>query len=314
MNRKKLALIGTGVTVGTFLLITSAYAGIAENSGYETYKAAIKNTVTAKSMTDTVAVSVQDNGKQVLNVNATVKKDKTAKAVSANVNVQGGGTDQSVNVYTTADGKKVIKTSASDVYNVFDAKDNQHGRENKKEKTDELQGDKFNKEAENLIDALVGNLKQYVTETAAANGGKEIHISLSGSQLPTAVNAVGSFLVKKASHDSLNAHESDASSKKELFGADLSGLKQAMPKLTQDVAITNVDIQASVDGNNTITKQKAALTISGKDESGAAHTVIVNADLGITGLNTTTPDSIDLTGKQVQTVDAKQWDKSKFNH
>ncbi|NOU97051.1 hypothetical protein GC093_28070 [Paenibacillus sp. LMG 31456] len=314
MNRKKLALIGTGVTVGTFLLITSAYAGIAETSGYDTYKSAIKNTVTAKSMTDTVAVSIQDNGKQVVSVNAIVKKDKPANAVSANVNIQGGGSDQSVNVYTTADGKKVIKTGASEVYNVFDAKDTQHGREMKKEKADVGQGDKFNQEAENLIDALVGNLKQYVNETAAVDGSKEIHVSLSGSQLPTAVNAVGSFLVKKASHDSLKAHESDTSNKKELFGADLSSLKQAMPKLTQDVAITNVDIQASVDANNTITKQKATLAISGKDESGAAHMVTVNVDLGISGLNTTTPDSIDLTGKQVQTVDAKQWDKSKFNH
>ncbi|MDF2964532.1 MAG: hypothetical protein K0S39_6267 [Paenibacillus sp.] len=310
---KKLALIGTGVTVGTFLLITSAYAGIAESSGYETYKSSIKNTVAAKSMTNTVALSVQDNGNQVLSVNATVKKDKSAKAVSANVNIQGGGSGETVSVYTTPDGKKVIKTGSSDVYNVMDTKGMQHGKEKMKERLENGEEEKFNQEAEKLIDVLVGNLKQYVSETAVSDGSKEIRLSLEGSQIPTAANAIGSFLVKKASHESLKAHDGDFSGRKNPFGADFSGLKESMPKLTQDVAITNVDLLAAVDGNQTITKQQATLTISGKDASGAEHIVKVSIDLGISGLNNTTPDSIDLTGKQIQTIEHGQWDKSKLN-
>jgi hypothetical protein len=294
------------------LLITSAYAGVAGTSGYETYKAAIKNTAAAKSMTNTIALSIQDNGKPIVNVNATVKKDKAVDTVSANVNIQGGGSDQSVDVFTAADGKKVIKASTSDVYTIMNSHETR-GNEKLKEKADLEQGDQFQKEAENLIDALVGNLKDYVIASDAADGKKEIHLSLSGSQLPTAVNAIGSFLVKKASHDSINERDTDATSNKAMMGMDFNGIKREMPKLMQDVSITNVDLLATVDDSNTITNQKATIAISGKDASGLSHAVTVSMDLGISGLNSTSPDTIDLTGKQVQTVEPKHWDGSKSN-
>jgi hypothetical protein len=302
MNRK-LALIGTGVTVGTFLLITSAYAGVTESSGYDSFKTAIKTTVAANSMTQAVALSVQDNGNSVLSVNGTVKKNKETDTASADVNVKGAGKEQTINVYNAND-KTVLKTGDSDTYKVITGKGEGRFAQMHKEKEDSGQGDNFNKEAENLIDALVGNLKQYVSEAPAVNGAKEIRLSLSGSQIPTVVNAFGSFLVKKASHDSVKTNNDNEISNK--FGTDMSALKQALPKLSQDVAITNVDLQATVDGNNFIVKQKANLTIAGKDDSGAAHTVVVSIDLGLSGLNATTPDSIDLTGKQVQTIDSKQ--------
>jgi hypothetical protein len=310
MNRK-LALIGTGVTVGTFLLITSAYAGVTDSSGYESYKTAIKTTVAAKSMTQAVALNVLDNGSSVLSVNGTVKKNNETDATSADVSVTGGGKEQTVNVYKS-NNQTVLKTADSDTYKVITGKGEGGNGQKQKEEADFAQGDTFNKEAENLIDALVGNLKQYVSEAPATNGGKDIHISLSGNQIPTVVNAFGSFLVKKASHDSMNANTDNAVNS--TFGTDINGLKQALPKLSQDVAITNVDIQATVDSNNFIVSQKANLTIAGKDDSGTAHTVVVSVDLGLSGLNTTTPDSIDLTGKQVQTVDSKQFGRSMKNH
>jgi hypothetical protein len=303
---KKLALIGTGVTVGTFLLITSAYAGMAENSGYESYKTAIKTTVSAKSMTQAIAVTVQDNGKSLVGVNATVKRNKDSQAVSADVKIKGGDTEQTLNVYNAA-GKTVLKTGDSEAYKVLEGKAGSAHRQGMGRPDKELGGqeDAFHKEAENLIDALVGNLKQYVTEAPAANGAKEIRISLSGSQIPTAVNALGSFLVKKASYDHIQGGNDKAL--KAPFGTDFSALKQAMPKLSQDVAITKVDLQATVDGSGYIANQKANLSIEGKDGSGVAHTVVVSIDLGLSGVNATTPDSIDLTGKTVEVVDTKQW-------
>jgi hypothetical protein len=306
---KKLALIGTSVTVGTFLLLTSAYAGMAESSGYDSYKTAIKATVSAKSVTQAVAVTVQDNGKNLVGVNATVKRNQDIHAISADVKINGAGTEQTLSVFN-ADGKTVLKTGDSETYKVIEGKSvNGHNPAEHSGMEINGQGDNFNKEAENLIDALVGNLKQYVTETPAANGAKEIRLSLSGNQIPTVVNAFGAFLVKKASHDSING-ESDKTLKTP-FGTDFSALKQALPKLSQDVAITKVDLQAAVDGSGFIVNQKANLTIEGKDVSGAAHTVVISVDLGLSGLNATTPDSIDLTGKQVEAVDAKQWGHSK---
>lgn len=309
---KKLSLIGTGVAVGTLLLVTSAYAGVNASSGYDSYKTAIKTTVAAKSVTQAVSVTVQDNGKSLIGVNGTVKKNNDNHAVSADVTIKGGGTEQSLKVYNT-DGKTVFKTGDSDTYQVIEDKAGMEHKfqtaKNDKELSGQVQGDQFNKEAENLIDALVGNLQQYVTENAAANGAKEIHLSLSGNQIPTAVNAIGSFLVKKASHDNVQGTHDKAF--KTPFGTDFSALKQSLPQLSSDVAITKVDLLATVDGNSFITNQKASLTIEGKDASGLAHVVVVSVDLGLFGMNTTTPDSVDLTGKQVENVDMKQWEGMK---
>ncbi|SFL31243.1 hypothetical protein SAMN03159341_10518 [Paenibacillus sp. 1_12] len=311
---KKLALIGTGVTVGSILLFTSAYAGMAASSGYDSYKTAIKTTVAAKSVTQAITVTVQDNGKNLIGVNGTVKKSKDSHAVSADMTIKGGGTEQTLKVYNT-DGKTVMKTGNSDTYKVMEGKSgtehpNKAGK-SQKESSGQEQADRFNKEAENLIDALVGNLQQYVTENPAANGAKEIRLSLAGNQIPTAVNAIGSFLVKQASHDS-SQFTADKSFKTP-FGTDFSALKQSLPQLSQDVAITKVDLQASVDGNSYITNQKANLTIEGKDASGTAHILVISIDLGLSGVNATTPDSVDLTGKQVETIDAKQWGEMKHN-
>jgi hypothetical protein len=75
-----------------------------------------------------------------------------------------------------------------------------------------------------------------------------------------------------------------------------------------------VDLQAAVDGSGYITSQKASLAIEGKDVSGTAHLVVVSIDLGLSGVNATTPDSIDLTGKTVEAVDTKQWGGPRNNH
>ncbi|NHN30867.1 hypothetical protein [Paenibacillus agricola] len=310
---KKLALMGTGITVGTFLLITSAYAGMAESSGYDSYKTAIKTTVSAKSMTQAIAVTVQDNGKSLVGVNATVKRNKDSQAVSADVKIKGGDSEQTLNVYSV-DGKTVLKSGDSETYKVLEGKAGSEHFKNMEHGDKELNGemDTFHKEAENLVDALVGNLKQYVTEAPTTNGAKEIKVSLSGSQIPTAVNALGSFLVKKSSYD--HNQGMDDKTFKSPMGTDFSALKQTMPKLSQDVAITKVDLQATVDGSGFIANQKASLTIEGKDAAGTAHTVVVSVDLGLSGVNATTPDTIDLTGKTVEAVDTKQWGGPRNKH
>jgi hypothetical protein len=291
---KKLALMGVGVAVGSMLLITSAYAGIGDAPGYNAYKSAVKSTVDIQNVTRNIDVSVVDNGASLLDVKSTLKSAGTEEPGSANVEIKGGTTTQSIQFFNQ-NGQKIVKTSGSDAYQIVDSKN--RGKDGNKNEDHNGQNDAVMKqEMENIVDALVGNLKDYVTLNDT-NGVKDIHFQLSGSQIPAVVNTVGSLFVKQGAN--AKVHSPKAS---ETFGLDVATLRDSLPKLTQDIKIETVAMNASVDADNHITNQAGELHVSGKDAQGTAHEVVVNLNIGLSNFNTTTPDTIDLTGKKVETV------------
>lgn len=294
---KKMVLLGSSLALGSALIVTSAFAGIGDAPGYDAYKAAIKNTASAQSMTEKVAVSVQDNGAELLHIDSAAKTDKASRGASANVTVKSGTADESLSVYRQ-DGKVILKSSDSEIYNVLSS-----GEANKnKHKGDGGQADAAMKaEMEHVVDAVVGNLKNYVTLSPQSDGTQAIDVALSGSQIPAAANAIASFAIKAA------AHHNDADQKPgSVLGSELQRVKDSLPKLTQDVQINEVDLHAVVNAQNQITDQTFRIALSGKDDSGAAHQVVIQADIGLSDFNSTTPDTVDLTGKQVQTIEKKR--------
>ena len=80
-----------------------------------------------------------------------------------------------------------------------------------------------------------------------------------------------------------------------------------MPKLTSDISIDSADMKAELDKDNFITSQVGNIVISGKDADGNSHSITVNIDMSMSGFNSTTPDTVDLTGKQVKTIQMKKF-------
>src|SRR4051812_34635339 len=116
---KNLSLIGVGVVVGSMLLITSAYAGIGDAPGYNAYKSAVKSTMDIKNVTRSIDVAVEDNGAALLSVKSTMKSAGTDEPGSINVDLTGAAAPQSIQ-YFNQDGKRIVKTSGSDVYQIVD--------------------------------------------------------------------------------------------------------------------------------------------------------------------------------------------------
>jgi hypothetical protein len=48
--------------------------------------------------------------------------------------------------------------------------------------------------------------------------------------------------------------------------------------------------------------QVAKIVLSGKDASNVIHSITIDAALNLSNINTTTPDTVDLTGKQIKTI------------
>jgi hypothetical protein len=287
------------MVLGSALLVTSAYAGIGSAPGYDAYKSAVKTTLSAPSLTEQTAVTVTDNGATLLSVDSVSKTDKANRTASADIKVQGGSVNEDVSVYRQ-DGEQIVKTSSSDVYNVFGKSNG--GKETARKAHAEHADAAMSAEMENVVDALVGNLKDYVSMNAQPDGSKSIDVQLTGSQIPAAANAVGSFLIKHA----VNGEHPDKLPNAP-FVTELQQIRSSLPKLSQDVKVTEVDLNAVVDGQNHITKQTVNVTVSGKDAQGALHEVVVHADIGLSAFGSTTPDKVDLTGKQVQTVQRNNW-------
>lgn len=295
---KKIGLLGTSFAVGSALLVTSAFAGIGDAQGYDAYKSAVKATVAAQNMTEKVTVSVKNNGSELLHINSTSKTDKVNRTASADITVSNGTIQQALSVYRQ-DGKQIIKASDSDVYVVAGS-----GKQFKDRAKQENSGSKdelIKSEVENVVDALVGNLKNYVTLSPQTDGTKAIDVQLSASQIPAVANAVSSLFIKAAVNEDHPHKELNST-----LGSGLAQVKNSLPKLTQNIQIKEVDIHAIVNEQNQITNQTLNIVLSGEDAGGAAHDVAVQADIGLSDLSTTVPDKVNLEGKQVQTIEKKR--------
>lgn len=293
--KKKWILLGSAVGISSIVMVTTGFSALASTSGYDAYKSALKNTKTIQNVAVQAAASLQDNGNVLANASGNFKLSLDSETASGTAKVTANGTDQMLSFYKQSN-QTVLKSDASDVYFVNQEMEKRHKNEKKVNETEIPQ------QVETVIDALVGNLKDFVAVDTKADGSKDISVQLTNAQIPTVVNALAPIALKEATNDE---HDGEKAAKgtdaNELpFNEDF--LKNAAPQLTQDIKIENVSIKATVNAANYISHQEADLTVLGKDDSGAAHQVTLHLQADLSDYNNTTPDTIDLTGKTVQTV------------
>lgn len=283
--KKGFVILGA-IGISSVVMVTSGFAAMASTSGYSVYKDAIKATKGLDSVALSGSISLKDNGASLVNVTGSAKADLANETESGSATLDNNGKQQTIEVYRQSN-QTITKSSASDVYYQEQERVDKH-------KAEKPESKQIPQEVENIIDSLVGNLQNSVTLDNKADGTKDITLSLTNAQLPPVVNAVGSLLIKNA------LNEKDSHKKQE----EISGLdfKPTLPALTQNVRIDQIDIKANINQANFIQHQEASITISGLDASGASHQILLQLNADLTGFNTTTPDTIDLTGKNVQVV------------
>ncbi|OCT12262.1 hypothetical protein A8709_30990 [Paenibacillus pectinilyticus] len=296
--KKKWIMLGSAVGISSIVMVTTGFSALASTSGYDAYKSALKNTKTIQNVAVQAAASLQDNGKELANASGNFKLSLSSEAASGTAKVTANGTDQSLSFYKQAN-QTVLKSDTSDVYFVSQELEKRH----KNDKADKTANEtEIPQQVETVIDALVGNMKDFVAVDTKADGSKDISVQLNNAQIPTVVNALAPIALKEATKDEHDGEKAanGANANKLPFNEDF--LKTAAPQLTQDIKIENVSIKATVNASNYISHQEADLTVSGKDDSGVAHQVTLHLQADLSDYNNTTPDTIDLTGKTVQNV------------
>lgn len=262
------------------MLFVSGFSAMANTSGYEVYKTALKSNKAVQSMTNNGSITVTDNGEEVLTADLNAKLDRDKNVLNAAVTFDSGDGTDAVNVFHQ-DGKVIFKTNDSDVYRVME-----------KRHPKWKQGDKKShphKQVEPIIDELMGNLKELATVETTAGGGKHAALHLSASQIPAAVNALGSLAVSKIADCE--------------YG---NNVKANIPKLTENVKVQEINLDAGINAENYLEHQTGEIIITGTNASGEEHEVVIALDFHLSDFNQTVPDQIDLTGKQVETIEHDQ--------
>jgi hypothetical protein len=274
------------IGISSVVMVTSGFAAMASTSGYSVYKDAIKATRSLDSVALSGGISLKDNGATLVNVTGSGKANLTNETLSGSATIDNNGIKQTVEIYRQSN-QTITKSSNSDVYY-------QEQERQGKQKDGKPESKQIPTEVENIIDSLVGNLQNSVTLDSKTDGTKQVTLSLSNAQLPPVVNAVGSLLIKKALDEKQGNQKID-----EVPGIDF---KASLPAITQNIHIDQIDIKADINSSNFIQHQEATITVSGNDAAGVSHQVVLQLNADLSGFNATTPDTIDLTGKNVTVV------------
>ena len=283
MNKKLIAMT-TSLVLGGTLLFGTAYANASQLSGYEAFKASVKDTKNLKNETANLKVSVYDNGSDIVDMTSNVKINGAANAMSQVTTVKSSSGSETFSTYKQ-DGKNISKSSSSDVYNV---RDNSKKNLNKKDK---VENPEIQNSMEVVIDTLVGNMKDKVTVTNNDDGTKKSSIVLNENEVTPLVNAVTSMALVRDNNEKM--HNDKA--------GDLN-LEKVIPQLQSDIKVKGVEVNGDINKDDTIKDQVAKIMLTGTDAQGKNHEITVNINLDLSNINSTTPDTVDLTGKQVKTI------------
>lgn len=294
MNKKIVAMV-TSLTVGGSLLFASSLANASQVSGYDALKNALKDTKSLKNETAEVKVYVLDNGNNLLSLSSKLKVALQSDAMSGTATITEGSKTQTISHYRQ-DGKNITKNNDSDQYLVQDFKGMKFNREEKSVNPT------AQKCMEILADTLVGNMKDNVTATNNSDGTKTISINLNENEVSPLVDALTEVAFMGA-----NSHKQELEGKGE-FG----NLKNVIPGLQSDIKIESVTSTTNVNKEDIITAETAKIVVAGKDATGTQHEVTLNIDASISDISTTTPDKVDLTGKNVKTIQFDMKERRRF--
>jgi hypothetical protein len=293
--KKKMVWMGLGGAVGSLLLISSVYAGVGDYAGYDAYKTALKHTSKSQSATGALEIKVWDNDKSIAALKSTFKFDSVHQQSSGKVELKSEAGNQLFNLYNQ-DGKEIIKRDDSEVYTVIDNGGSKHSTQHKQWK--EHSNPEIVTEVENVIDSLVGNLRNEVNLNTNADGSKQVRVELKGTQIPTIINTITSMIIKNGGQELAK----DAAQKDNLHGLLNTEFLNQLPKLAKDISIRSISLTGDINSQDILNNQNVEVSIYGKDAAGFGHEIKLNFNIALSDLDKTVPDTIDLAGKAVKSL------------
>lgn len=281
----------TGIGVCGVLLMGSIYTASASTSGYDVLKESFKKTHEVNSVTAQVKFTIEDNGKAIYQVDAQSKGNRVEKLRNKDVTITKGDVKTTVHVYQQNEQMYVTK-DGTNVYYQLNNPHKGHGRHHG-EPSDEMK-----QELENIFDVVTSDLHDQVIVQEGANGTKQVTMELTETEIPAAVSAIGTFIVKHAE----DAHKNHHSSFDQAWFTDV---KPNLPTLKDGIHLNRIYLTAEIGANGLVEEKSVQISFTGKDEQGTQHSLDVKVEADLTDFNQTTVTPLDLNGKQVEEIKMK---------
>ncbi|HPU41906.1 MAG TPA: hypothetical protein PKY26_05830 [Acetivibrio clariflavus] len=289
-----------GLVIGGSLLIGSAAMSIASGpTGYEALKAAIKNSNKIENATYQISGSLTDNNRELIKLSSEIKVQQEGLS-SGKVFIDTDAFERNY-IFSVEDNILILKHDASDVYNKithtekeYENKRNLSKNQNENVKTQAI--------VENIVDILVGDLKNLVTVADIENDKKQISIDLDKNEIPPLLN----LLMNLSQNEDSNIEMEADNMISEVFGISLKDID--LPKLTDNIQPEKIKADFIVDKDNIINQINFELEVSGNDAQNNIHNRKLKLSFDISNINSTTADIIELDGKQVKEISAKELD------
>lgn len=283
-----------GLTVGVSLLIASTIMGIASGpTGYETLKAALKNSDKVENATYLISGTVADNDEEMMKLNSTLKV-QAENLISGNFFIETDKIGKSY-IFSVQDETVILKDNSSNVYSKIVLTENEN--ETKTSKYENPQAEAI---LESIVDNLVGDLKNQVILKNIRDDEKQIYINLDKDEIPALFNLILSL---KQTEGNIEIEPSNRLS--EIFGIPLKELE--LPKLTSNIQAEEINIEIIVDKDNTIKEMELEFEISGNDAQNNIHNRKLSISYNISDIDSTTADIIELNGKEVKEISAEEF-------
>jgi hypothetical protein len=281
MNKKLLAVIGVSGT----LLLGSVYSISANTSGYDLYKSALKQTHTADSATVSMKLNVEDNQKSIISAESIFESDSVNEVNAISTRLSNETETSNMNMYNQDGNWFVMKDGLDTVYKMETSNSPHHSN------TAELQDD-----VENLIDVMTKNLQQQITVAEEKNGNHLVELDLTGKEIPLTANALSTLMIK---HAVMFQENNDQESSEFHINATI-------PELDHDITVKQIKVTAQVNKKNYVEEQTIKAVVTGKDQQGQSHELVLNMNIDVTDYNQTTVTPVDIPADKVIEFDHGQ--------
>lgn len=268
--------------LGAVIFATSAFADIMLGSGYYSLKNSVKTTmgkltseVDNFSVDATVSLKIDD--KVFVESTSNAKFDIVNKSKESMDKYLKKG-EARENYWYSDENQSIYKNFDDGSYDVFEKR--KYSNETNRIIENPFEDEQV-KDAEKILDALVGNLQDAIQVEESA--GKKMYVgNLSETQIPPVVNAVSSFAFKYGILDEWNAKNLD------------------IPHPKSNIYLTNASFKAIENEDGIIESGIFTASISAQDSKGNEHIYSLDVSIDIKDVNSTVVKAPNLDGKKVR--------------
>lgn len=286
LSKKKMTVLS--FALGTSVFVSTAFADMILGSGYDSLKNTVKTTAAQMeegldNYTVEALITLKDNDQTMVQSTIYNKVD-TETYASEETSITQYANGKSTKSYSYSDQKwNIWKSGMDNKYYVTEYPDDLE-KEDRSPFRNPFK-EQGAPEVEKIVDALVGNLKDYVQAEERPEGGKVYSGTLSATQVPAIVNAVSSFGIKEMMRDEARAE---------------SNLK--LEEIESDIHVKKVTGTAIENKDGLLEHLSGDVILSGKDKNGAEHDLTLNVVFNLTDIGNTKMTKPDLTGADVEKV------------